>query len=88
MRPSRSRLPAATPPQRLSAYAMTLPGGDVSRLWWEWLSVQPLVSFEVLDGFALPDGSPNAGMPSMQMTLTFEATSAGSRVTTMWRPAR
>ncbi|MEO7125861.1 MAG: SRPBCC family protein [Nakamurella sp.] len=66
----------------LSAYAMSLPGGDVSRGYWEWLSVQPLASFEVRDGFALPDGSPNGEMPSMRMIFIFEATDTGSRVTT------
>ena len=44
----------------LSTYAMTGPDGDVSRGYWQWLSVEPSKSFEVLDGFALADGSPNA----------------------------
>ena len=66
----------------LSAYAMTGPDGDVSRGYWRWVSVEPQKSFEVLDGFALPDGSPNTDMPSMRMVFSFEATSAGSRVTT------
>lgn len=65
-----------------SAYAMTGPEGDVSRGYWQWLAVQPYESFEVLDGFALADGSPNPEMPSMRMVFTFGATPAGSRVTT------
>ncbi len=65
-----------------SAYAMTGPGGDISRGYWQWLAVKPQTSFEVLDGFALADGSPNPEMPSMRMIFTFEATQAGSRVTT------
>lgn len=65
-----------------SAYAMTGPEGDVSSGYWQWLAVKPHESFEVLDGFALPDGSPNPEMPSMRMVFMFEATQEGSRVTT------
>lgn len=65
-----------------STYAMTGPDGQVSRGYWEWLSVEPYRSFEVLDGFALEDGSPNTEMPSMRMVFGFEATQTGSRVTT------
>lgn len=66
----------------LSHYAMTGPEGDVSRGYWEWLSVETHRAFEVLDGFALASGEPNREMPSMRMAFTFEATGAGSRVTT------
>lgn len=65
-----------------SAYAMTGPEGDVSRGYWQWLSMTPHESFEVLDGFADADGSPNIEMPSMRMLFAFEPTSQGSRVTT------
>ena len=66
-----------------SSYAMTGPEGDVSRGYWEWLDVRPRQSFEVRDGFALPDGTPNPDMPSMRMVFTFEATDNGSRSTTV-----
>lgn len=66
----------------LSAYSMTGPEGDVSRGYWQWLVVRPLQSFEVRDGFALADGTPNTEMPSMRMIFEFEATESGSRVTT------
>ncbi len=66
----------------LSTYAMNGPDGDVSRGYWQWLSVEPSKSFEVLDGFALADGSPNPEMPSMQMIFVFEPAPAGSRVST------
>ena len=66
----------------VSAYAMTGPEGDVSRGYWQWTSVEPTRSFEVLDGFTLADGSPNPEMPSMRMVFAFEAIPAGSRVTT------
>jgi uncharacterized protein YndB with AHSA1/START domain len=65
-----------------SHYAMTGPEGDVSRGYWEWLSVEPQRGFEVLDGFALADGEPNREMPSMRMVFAFEPTQDGSRVTT------
>ena len=65
-----------------SAYAMTGPEGDVSRGYWEFLDVKAPHSFEVRDGFAHPDGTPNNDMPSMRMTFAFEATAGGSRLTT------
>jgi uncharacterized protein YndB with AHSA1/START domain len=65
-----------------SQYAMTGPEGDISAGYWEYLAVTPLASFEVTDGFANPDGSPNEEMPSMRMVFTFEATPTGSRVST------
>ena len=65
-----------------SAYAMTGPEGDVSRGYWEFLAVDAPNSFEVLDGFCLPDGTPNRDLPSMRMVFSFEATSNGSRQTT------
>lgn len=66
-----------------SAYAMTGPDGDVSRGYWEWTSVEPQRSFEVRDGFALDDGSPNPELPTTRMVFTFETTPTGSRVTTV-----
>lgn len=65
-----------------SVYAMTGPEGDVSRGYWRWVAVEPQQSFEVLDGFALADGSANAEMPSMRMVFSFETTPGGARVTT------
>ena len=66
----------------LSTYSMKGPDGDTSSGYWEWLSVDPLKSFEVRDGFATPDGEPNRDLPSMRMRFVFEETDAGSRVTT------
>lgn len=65
-----------------SEYAMTGPDGDVARGYWEWVAVDELKGFEVRDGFANPDGTPNAEMPWMRMVFTFEATGSGSRVCT------
>ncbi len=68
-----------------SEYVMTGPDGDESRGYWEFLSVRPLESFEVRDGFADPQGAANAEMPSMRMVFAFAATETGSQVsTTTW----
>jgi uncharacterized protein YndB with AHSA1/START domain len=69
-------------PGGLSQYAMTGPQGEVARGYWEWLSVDPQRAFEVLDGFAHPDGSPNRELPTMRMAFAFEQTAGGARVTT------
>jgi uncharacterized protein YndB with AHSA1/START domain len=65
-----------------SAYAMTGPDGERSAGYWEFLAVDAPHSFEVRDGFANPDGTPNTEMPSMRMVFRFEPTANGSRVTT------
>lgn len=65
-----------------SAYMMTGPDGDTSGGYWEFLHIEPCKSFEVLDGFSHPDGSPNAEMPTMRMVFTFDSTETGSKMTT------
>jgi uncharacterized protein YndB with AHSA1/START domain len=69
-----------------SRYFMTGPGGDTHHGYWDWIDVKApdggAASFEVKDGFSHPDGTPNSGMPDMRMVFAFEATDAGSRVTT------
>lgn len=65
-----------------SAYTMRGPDGDSHGGYWEWLSVNPLKSFEVRDGFTTPDGKPDPELPSMRMHFVFEELNAGSRVTT------
>lgn len=65
-----------------ASYAMVGPDGEVSHGYWEFLNVKAPHSFEVRDGFCHADGTPNRAMPSMRMTFDFEATEAGSRLTT------
>lgn len=65
-----------------SAYTMRGPDGDTHGGYWDWLSVEPLKSFEVRDGFTTPKGEPDPDLPSMRMRLVFEETDDGSRVTT------
>jgi uncharacterized protein YndB with AHSA1/START domain len=66
-----------------SEYHMTGPDGSTSRGWWRFLAVEAGRCFEVEDGFAHEDGSPNEDMPTMRMVFTFEPTSAGSRFTSV-----
>lgn len=65
-----------------SHFVMNGPEGGISAGYWEFLSVNAPHSFEVLDGFAFPDGTPNTEMPSMRMTFQFEETPQGSRLIT------
>lgn len=68
-----------------SVYRMTGPEGDTHYGYWEWTAVDAPRSFEVLDGFADETGSPNAELPAMRMSMVFEATETGSRLTTVSR---
>ncbi len=71
-----------------SSYYMTGPEGERSAGFWEFVAVDPPHSFEVIDGFAAEDGTPNTEMPTMRMTFAFEETDAGSRlVTTSYFPS-
>jgi uncharacterized protein YndB with AHSA1/START domain len=64
-----------------SLYHMTGPDGTTARGWWRFLAVEPGRTIEVEDGFADPDGRPDAAMPTMRMVVSFEPTSTGSRFT-------
>jgi len=66
-----------------STYTMKGPDGDSHGGYWEWLSVEPLKSFEVRDGFATPGGEPDPDQPWMRMRFEFVETEHGSRVTTV-----
>ena len=59
-----------------SEYHMTGPNGETSRGFWQFERVEPYRLFEVRDGFANPDGSPNFELPGSHMRLTFERTFA------------
>lgn len=64
----------------MSSYYMTGPNGEKSAGWWRFLAVDPGRGFEVEDGFAHEDGTPNESMPSMRISFRFEATPTGSRM--------
>lgn len=64
-----------------SDYAMTGPDGERFGGYWEWVAVDAPHSFEVVDGFARPDGTPNADLPTTGARFVFESTETGARVT-------
>ncbi|GAA2182556.1 hypothetical protein GCM10009785_22310 [Brooklawnia cerclae] len=66
-----------------SDYRMTGPQGESSHGYWEFLLVEAPRRFEVIDGFAHPDGSPNVELPTTRMSVGFEPIGEGSRVTTV-----
>lgn len=71
-------------------YHMSGPNGEKAHGFWRFVKVATLRSFEVLDGFANADGTPNAELPETRMEVRFEATAAGSRfvsVSTFASPA-
>lgn len=62
-----------------SEYAMTGPSGERSAGYWRFVRVEAPRGFEVLDGFANPDGTPNADSPESRLEVRVEATPAGAR---------
>lgn len=66
-----------------SFYRMTGPEGEQSAGYWDFIDVEPPYRFEVRDGFAHPDGTPNAELPSLRMEYTFEETTLGSMLTSV-----
>ena len=56
------------------AYFMTGPEGETTFGWWRIDAVDPPTSLAFTDGFANPDGTPNADAPttSVRMRLTEE----------------
>ncbi|MCU1481717.1 MAG: ATPase [Subtercola sp.] len=66
-----------------SIYKMTGPTGDEHYGCWQWEAVTPAQSFEVVDWFADSSGAPNTDLPATRMSFIFEATDAGSRVTSI-----
>lgn len=63
----------------LAEYFMTGPNGESAHGYWRFVRVDAPRAFEVRDGFAHPDGTPNTELPESKMALTFEATPTGSR---------
>ncbi len=63
-----------------SLYRMTGPDGSEHYGYWEWQAVVSEAFFEVRDGFAHADGSPDTELPSMRMVYAFADTPGGSRL--------
>jgi len=62
-------------------YYMTSPEGEKYHALWDVLEVDAPRTIVVADRFADDAGQPNDEMPTVTMTLAFESTDAGSRVT-------
>ncbi|HEX6947402.1 MAG TPA: SRPBCC family protein [Acidimicrobiia bacterium] len=65
-----------------SEYVMTGPNGETSAGYWDFVSVDRHKSFEVIDGFANADGTPNHDFPRIRVVFRFEPTDNGSRLIT------
>ena len=63
-------------------YVMTGPDGSRFGGYWDWITVDAPHSFEVRDGFAHADGTPNSDLPQVRVSFAFEPTAQGSRMTT------
>lgn len=64
-----------------SAYHMTGPDGEQSAGYWDILRVDPPYEFELIDGFAQPDGQPDTNLPTVRVVFTFDETTLGSMLT-------
>jgi uncharacterized protein YndB with AHSA1/START domain len=62
-----------------SQYYMTGPEGQTSHGYWEFVLVEPPRRFEVVDGFARADGTPDEELPTCRMSMRFSATASGAR---------
>lgn len=62
-------------------YWMTSPEGERFHGFWNWTEVVEHKFFEVVDGFANPDATPNEDLPTGRMVFTFDPTEAGSKLT-------
>ncbi|MCV7193881.1 SRPBCC family protein [Mycolicibacterium brumae] len=63
-------------------YRMVGPDGAAYPGYWEWVAVDAPRSFEVRDGFADADGTPNTEMPTTRMIFEFSETPDGARLVT------
>lgn len=70
----------ATPGGR-SDYFMTSPEGEEFHGYWAWNEVVERKFFEVIDGFANADGSPNTQLPTTRTVFTFDPQPEGSKLT-------
>lgn len=61
-------------------YFMTGPDGDRHRGWWRITAVNPPKSLEFIDGFADPDGTPNADMPTSSAHMELSVRDGGTRM--------
>lgn len=70
-------------PGGASRYHMTGPDGEHAPGWWTTLETDAPSRLVFEDGFSLPDGEPDPGMPSMRIEVSLEPRDdgAGTRMT-------
>lgn len=61
-------------------YVMTGPEGEQSHGWWRVTSVDPARSLEFTDGYANPDGTPNADTPTTAVQMRLAEHGGGTRM--------
>ncbi|MEV0584352.1 SRPBCC domain-containing protein [Nonomuraea sp. NPDC050310] len=61
-------------------YYMTSPEGERHRGWWRISSVNPPKSLEFIDGFADPDGTPSAELPTNTAQVRLVEHEGGTRM--------
>jgi uncharacterized protein YndB with AHSA1/START domain len=61
-------------------YFMTGPEGEKSRGWWRVTSADPPRSLEFTEGFANPDGTPNAETPTTAVRMRLTEAGDGTRM--------
>jgi len=64
-----------------SNYYMTSPQGEKYHGYWLWNEVVDRKFFEVTDGFALADGTPNDQLPTTRSVFSFDPQDNGSKLT-------
>ena len=57
-------------PGATSSYFMSAPDGQRFHGWWRMLTVEPLESLTLVDGFADESGVPNDELPTTEMTMS------------------
>ncbi len=62
------------------SYFMTAPEGERSHGWWLVTSVEAPRSLEFTDGFANPDGTPNADRPTTAVQVRLAEQDGGTRM--------
>jgi len=68
-------------PGGFSNYHMTSPEGEEFHGYWQWKEVVEHKFFEVDDGFAHPDGTPNPDLPITRTVFSFDPSTEGTKLT-------
>jgi uncharacterized protein YndB with AHSA1/START domain len=61
-------------------YFMTGPDGATTRGWWRVTHVEPPSALRFIDGFAEPDGTPSASMPTTSVHVRLREREGGTRM--------